>query len=204
MNGKIGKLVLATSNQGKIRELKAMLEAAGQTWEVLGLSDFPGYEAPEENGATFRENAALKAVAAAAYTGLPCLADDSGLCVDALEGRPGVRSARYAGEGHSDAANIQKLLQELREVPEEKRTAHFACALCLADPAGVLFECEGRCQGRIARECRGDRGFGYDPVFLLPDGRTMAELQPEEKNAISHRGRAYEQVLPRLTTQFQP
>ena len=192
------KLLLATTNLGKVRELKALLEKAKLPFEVVGLDAFPNYQSPEENGKTFAENARLKATACAKATGLLCLADDSGLCVDALQGAPGVHSARFAGAGHNDAANIEKLLELLKKVPTKSRTAHFACALCLSDPNGVIAECEGKCAGSIAAAPKGQNGFGYDPVFLLPDGRTMAELSAAEKNLISHRGRAYQAVLPRL------
>ena len=126
------------------------------------------------------------------------LADDSGLCVDALGGAPGVYSARFAGQGHDDDANIKKLLERMKDVPDGQRQARFVCSLCLAFPNGDFFVAEGDCVGTIARERRGKNGFGYDPVFLLPDGRMMAELSGTEKNLISHRGAAYQLVMPQL------
>ncbi|OJT21012.1 non-canonical purine NTP pyrophosphatase, RdgB/HAM1 family [Archangium sp. Cb G35] len=188
------RLLFATGNKGKLRELRGLV---GDAVEVVSLEDLPPIPEPEESGATFEENAELKARAYAAASGLPALADDSGLCVDALGGRPGVHSARYA-EG-DDKARYQKLLAELSGVPDDKRTAAFACALCLVRPGGgpAIIEV-GRCEGRIGHEPRGSHGFGYDPVFLLPGGKTMAELTSEEKAAISHRGVAFQKMLPHL------
>jgi XTP/dITP diphosphohydrolase len=188
------RLLFATTNAGKLRELRGLV---GDAVEVLALSDLPPVPEPVENGATFEENAELKARAYANATGVPALADDSGLCVDALGGRPGVHSARYA-EG-SDAARYEKLLRELSGVPDEKRTAAFVCALCLALPGQGAARIEvGRCEGRIGHEPRGSHGFGYDPVFLLPGGKTMAELTKEEKAGISHRGHAFQKMKPQL------
>ena len=192
------KIVLATTNAGKVRELSNMMSKANLDITVSGLMDYPDYRAPEENGATFRENARIKAVTAADTLGEVVLADDSGLCVDALDGAPGVYSARFAGEAHDDNANIEKLLSCLKDVPDGKRQARFVCALCLAFPTGDFFMAEGDCCGSIARERRGKFGFGYDPIFLLPDGRMMAELDGMEKNLISHRGAAYSLVMPQL------
>ncbi len=188
------RLLFATTNPGKLRELRGLV---GDAVEVLALSDLPPVPEPVEDGATFEENAEKKARAYAEATGLPALADDSGLSVDALGGRPGVHSARYA-EG-SDKARYEKLLGELSGVPDEKRTAAFMCALCLALPGrGPAIIEVGRCEGRIGHEPRGSHGFGYDPVFLLPQGKAMAELTSEEKAAISHRGRAFQKMKPRL------
>ena len=188
------RLLFATTNAGKLRELRGLV---GDAVEVLALSDLPPVPEPVENGATFEENAELKARAYAEASGLPALADDSGLCVDALGGRPGVHSARYA-EG-DDKARYQKLLAELSGVPDEKRTAAFMCALCLVQPGGGRAIIEvGRCEGRIGHEPRGSHGFGYDPIFVLPGGRALAELTSEEKAAISHRGRAFQKMLPHL------
>ncbi len=188
------RLLFATGNAGKLRELRGLV---GDAVEVVSLKDLPPIPEPEETGATFEENAELKARAYSAASGLPALADDSGLCVDALGGRPGVLSARYA-EG-DDRARYQKLLAELSGVPDEKRTAAFVCALCLVRPDGSPSIIEvGRCEGRIGHEPRGSHGFGYDPVFLLPGGKAMAELTPEEKAAISHRGVAFLKMLPHL------
>jgi non-canonical purine NTP pyrophosphatase, rdgB/HAM1 family len=192
------KIVLATTNAGKVRELSDMMSKANLDITVCGLMDYPDYCAPEENGETFGENARIKAVTASETLGEIVLADDSGLCVDALGGAPGVRSARFAGNGHNDDANIEKLLECMKDVPDGKRQARFVCSLCLAFPNGDFFVVEGDCPGTIARERRGTNGFGYDPVFLLPDGRMMAELSGMEKNLISHRGAAYKLVMPQL------
>jgi XTP/dITP diphosphohydrolase len=191
-------LILATNNAGKVREFSEIMRKAKLDITVRGLMDYPGYQAPEENGDSFGENARIKAVAAAEALGEVALADDSGLCVDALGGAPGVYSARFAGQGHDDAANIKKLLERMKDVPDGQRQARFVCALCLAFPNGDFFVAEGDCVGTIARERRGKNGFGYDPVFLLPDGRMMAELSGTEKNLISHRGAAYQLVMPQL------
>ncbi|MFL5354635.1 RdgB/HAM1 family non-canonical purine NTP pyrophosphatase [Archangium sp.] len=188
------RLLFATTNQGKLRELRGLV---GDTVEVVSLADLPPVPEPVEDGATFEENAEKKARAYAEATGLPALADDSGLCVDALGGRPGVHSARYA-EG-SDSARYQKLLGELSGVPDEKRTAAFACALCLVMPGKGRAVIEvGRCEGRIGHAPRGSHGFGYDPVFELPGGKTMAELTSEEKAGLSHRGVAFRKMRPHL------
>jgi len=187
-------LVMATRNPGKVRELRDLLDDLGVT--LLSLADFP--ELPEivEAGATFAENAAAKALEVARGTGRPALADDSGLVVDALGGRPGVFSARYAQDvtaprPPTDADNWQKLLQEMRDVPWEARGARFVCEIALARPDGRLFRVQGECAGRIAFAPRGNQGFGYDPVFWVPEyNATMAELGPAVKNRISHRARA--------------
>ncbi|MFM2151666.1 MAG: hypothetical protein RL199_101 [Pseudomonadota bacterium] len=186
------RVVLATRNVGKVREFADLLGTLGAAIELVPL-DASAPE-PEETGATFLENALLKARAAAAAMGLPALADDSGLCVDALAGEPGVRSARYA-EG-TDETRWQKLLRVLDRVPDDGRTARFACLLALVSADGtILATAEGACEGRITRSPRGDGGFGYDPVFEVGSdetGRTMAELTTAEKRAVSHRGRAFE------------
>ena len=183
------RLVFATTNPGKLREVAEILGAEGV--EVVGIDDVaPGWQVVED-GITFAENARIKARDLARRTGLPVLGDDSGLEVDALGGRPGVRSARYAGEDATDAENVTQLLAELGDVADHARTAAFRCALALAWPDGSLVEAEGRCDGRIARAPRGSGGFGYDPVFLDPaSGRTFGELPAEAKNAFSHRRRA--------------
>lgn len=186
---RLNELVLATRNPGKVREMVTLLADLGVT--VRSLSDVPGAPEVEEDGRTFAENAVKKAETIARFTGLPALADDSGLEVDALGGAPGVFSARYAGEGASDAANNAKLLAALAGVPPERRTARYRCVLALAVPGMPTVTVEGVCEGRIAEQPRGSGGFGYDPLFYLPHkGKTMAELAPEEKNAISHRGQA--------------
>ncbi|AGC43615.1 RdgB/HAM1 family non-canonical purine NTP pyrophosphatase [Myxococcus stipitatus DSM 14675] len=188
------KLLFATTNKGKLRELRALV---GDSVEVVSLADLPPVPEPEEDGETFEANAVKKALEYARATGLPALADDSGLCVDALDGRPGVLSARYAPG--DDKARYEKLLVELAGVPEAKRGASFRCALALVWPDGRTHVEEGRCEGRIGHEARGTHGFGYDPVFMFPDsGRSMAELTPEEKSAVSHRGAAFRKMKSRL------
>jgi XTP/dITP diphosphohydrolase len=187
-------LVMATRNPGKIRELKALLRDSGVT--LLSLADFPHLPEIPEEGATFGENAAAKALAVARLTGQPALADDSGLMVDALQGAPGVFSARYAQDRTTprpptDADNWGKLLSELKDVPWGERGARFVCELALATPDGRLRRARGECAGVIAVSPRGDTGFGYDPVFWVPEyAATMAQLGPEIKNQISHRAKA--------------
>lgn len=183
------RLILATENEHKVREIRELLADLDVEVAQLGELDDP----PElaETGETFAENARQKALACAQATGELCLADDSGLMVDALGGEPGVRSARYAGEGASQEALIEKLLGELEGVAMPERTARFVCALSLCAPEGEIGRWEGRVEGAITREPRGTRGFGYDPVFYYPPaGRTFAEIPAEAKNAVSHRGRA--------------
>jgi XTP/dITP diphosphohydrolase len=190
-----GKLVLATNNAGKLREFKELLDGCG--FELVTPRDLGVNFDPEETGGTFAENATIKAVEAARACGLVALADDSGLEVDHLGGRPGILSARYAGADRTDpdiseARQLELLLEEMRGVPDERRTARFHCVIAIATPgsAGVRLV-EGMFEGRIAQEPRGTNGFGYDPIFLLPErGATSAELPPEEKNRISHRGQA--------------
>ncbi|NHM26352.1 XTP/dITP diphosphatase [Desulfofundulus sp. TPOSR] len=183
------KLVLATRNQGKVRELNQLLSPLG--YEVVSLDQYPGVPEIIEDGATFKDNAVKKATAVARYTGQLALADDSGLEVDYLGGAPGVHSARFAGEGHDDRANNEKLLRLLAGVPPEKRTARFRCVVAVATPEGRVFTAEGTCEGVIADKPRGEGGFGYDPLFYVPScGKTFAELDPAVKNRISHRGRA--------------
>lgn len=189
------KLVLATANPGKLRELRALLAPRGI--EVLAQSDF-GLSSAEETGTTFVENALLKARHVAGVTGLAAIADDSGIEVDALNGRPGVYSARYAGPGASDEQNNRKLLEALAGVPPERRTARYRCVLAMvlsaSDPDPVI--CEGTWEGRIGLAPKGEGGFGYDPLFVLDDtGRTAAELGPEVKNRLSHRGQALRRLL---------
>jgi XTP/dITP diphosphohydrolase len=186
------RLVLASRNAHKEREFAALLAPH----ELVALPD--DVELPPETGETFEENAAVKARAAAAATGLPAVGDDSGIEAAALGGRPGVRSARYAGETATDGENLAKLL---REAPTGSALA-YVCALAYAEPGGAERVVLGRCTGTLAAEPRGDGGFGYDPAFLpddVPDGRTMAELSPQEKDAISHRGRAARELLALLS-----
>ncbi|MBI4374304.1 MAG: XTP/dITP diphosphatase [Deltaproteobacteria bacterium] len=183
------RLVIATRNRGKFEEISQSL--SGIHLDLIPLWEFSDIPQVAEDQPTFRGNAIKKAREICRQTGLPALADDSGLVVDALGGRPGVFSARFAGENASDEENLKKLLKELEKVPLEKRSARFTCVLALKFPDGREFIVEEACQGRIALEPRGEGGFGYDPVFLLPGlGKTMAEISPSEKNQISHRGRA--------------
>lgn len=182
-------LVVATFNRHKLQEIKAILP--GLALELRALSDFPGAVPPEEDGATLEENALKKARAAAAFTGLWALADDTGLEVDALGGAPGVRSARYAGEDADPARNNARLLAELAGLPPAARGARFVCVMALVSPAGEARVSRGVLEGCIAAAPRGGAGFGYDPLFLLEgSARTLAELPPGEKNALSHRARA--------------
>jgi XTP/dITP diphosphohydrolase len=177
------ELIIATHNQNKIVEFRRILKPLSV---AVSSADLPEVE---ETGTTFEENAYLKAVSACRATGLPGVADDSGLLVDALGGAPGIYSARYAGENATDAQRIAKLLEALRDVPAERRTAKFICAICCVFPNGDLLTARGECPGSIAFEPRGKDGFGYDPVFLT-NGKTFAELTGEEKDKISHRGKA--------------
>ena len=181
------RLLLATSNAGKVAELRQLLDGCG--WELVTPADLGLKLQVDESGQTYAENATMKAVNFARASGLVTLADDSGLEVDALNSRPGVLSARYAGADRTDAERVEALLAELRDVPDERRGARFRCVITIADPQGRVELVEGAVEGRIAREPRGANGFGYDPVFLLPDrGLTTAELPPDEKHAVSHRG----------------
>ena len=192
------KVVLATGNAGKVRELASLLEDFGL--EIVAQTDL-GVDSAEETGLTFIENAILKARHAAQITGLPAIADDSGIAVDALGGAPGIYSARYSGEGASDQQNLEKLLVALQGVPDDKRQAQFHCVLVYmrhaADPTPIV--CHGSWPGVITREPAGNGGFGYDPIFFVPsEGKTAAELSREEKSAISHRGRALKLLLEAL------
>ncbi|MDT0307823.1 RdgB/HAM1 family non-canonical purine NTP pyrophosphatase [Streptomyces sp. DSM 44917] len=198
------RLVLATRNAHKVTELRAILAAADPArpgLELVGADAFPEVPDVKETGVTFAENALLKAHALARATGLPAIADDSGLCVDVLGGAPGIFSARWAGRHGDDAANLNLLLAQLSDVPDEHRGAHFACAAALALPDGTERVTEGRLTGTLRRAASGEGGFGYDPV-LQPEGeeRTCAELSPEEKNAISHRGRAFRALAPLIAS----
>lgn len=194
------ELVVATRNAGKLREIRHLL--AGEGIAVLGLEAFPELPEVVEDGATFAANARKKAETIAQLTGRPCLADDSGLTVAALNGAPGVHSARYAGMQGDDAANNARLLQELANVPDSQRQAAFCCVMALCRPGAATALFEGRVTGRILHAPRGDGGFGYDPLFLV-DGceRTMAELPLAEKNRLSHRGQALRQVIVELAAQ---
>lgn len=186
-------MIIASKNAGKIEEFKALFQPAG--FEVLSLLDLKDAPDVEETGQTFKENARLKAEAIAKKYGCYALADDSGLVIDALDGRPGVYSARYAGESKDDQMNIEKVLSELDGVPMERRTAHFCCVLAVATPNGPTFYAEGKCEGLIAETPKGNNGFGYDPIFFLPDkNRTFAELTSVEKSTVSHRAKALQQL----------
>ena len=191
------RAVLATRNAGKVAELHRILAAYGV--ELVGLADVAAYEPGPETGETFAENALAKAREAAVATGLPAVADDSGLAVDALRGMPGVLSARWAGRHGDDPANNALLLGQLADVPDERRGAEFVCAAAWALPDGREGVVEGRLRGQLLRATRGTNGFGYDPLFL-PDGseRTSAELTPAEKDAVSHRGQAFRALAPVL------
>jgi XTP/dITP diphosphohydrolase len=190
-------MVLASGNKGKLREIKAILEPLGiavKTAHELGFT-----EDVEETGSTFAENAKLKALTVARALNLPVLADDSGLAVDALDGAPGVYSARYSGPGATDEKNCQKLLEALKDVPQEKRGAAFVCVMCCAKPGGECLSAMGRLEGRIGFEPAGYNGFGYDPLFFVPEkGCTAAQMSGEEKNTISHRGRALSTLMQTL------
>jgi XTP/dITP diphosphohydrolase len=193
-------LLLATTNRGKVAELTALFGDVGLT--LVALGSLPGKHAPViEDGATFLDNALIKARAGALETGMVTLAEDSGLEVDVLGGRPGVRSARFAGEGATDAQNNELLLSSLTEVEGDQRTARFRCVMVLIDPwsAGPPLVAEGRCEGSIARDPRGGGGFGYDPLFVVSgEDVTMAELPEARKNQISHRARAAAVLRPQL------
>ncbi len=187
------KVVIATKNRGKAKEFEQLFMSLGV--EVLTLLDLPESPDIEETGTTFEENAILKAEAIAAITGSIVIADDSGLMIDALDGRPGVFSARYAGDGHDDEANIDKVLDEMKHVPEEKRSARFYCALAIAGPRIDTITVSGSCEGMILSKRRGVNGFGYDPIFFVAsEEKSMAELSPEVKNKLSHRAHALKKL----------
>lgn len=182
-------VIIATKNKGKAKEFERMFLPLG--YEVKTLLDFDDIEDIEETGKTFEENALLKAEALCKITGQVVISDDSGLIVDALDGAPGIYSARYAGLEKNDQANMDKVLKELEEVPEAERTARFYCALAVAFPDGESLTVHGTCEGMILRERRGSHGFGYDPIFFVKEiGKAMAELEPEVKGRISHRAKA--------------
>jgi XTP/dITP diphosphohydrolase len=201
------RLVLATANRHKLTELTRILQAGRVEVGLAGLAEFPGAPEVAETGATFAENALLKARAIAGFTGLPAVADDSGLCVDALNGMPGVLSARWSGKHGDDEGNLRLVLAQLADVPDERRGAQFACAAALVLPAGREHVSEGVVTGSLIREPRGRNGFGYDPIFV-PDaaalaasgmsarGLTTAEMEPADKDRISHRGKALRGLAP--------
>jgi len=196
----MSRLLLASRNPGKLAELRRMLGAAGlDDVTVLGLTDVPWYTEPPETGTTFEENALIKAGAAASAACLPALADDSGLAVDALNGMPGVLSARWSGRHGDDLANLRLVLAQLADVPDERRGAAFVCAAALVLPDGRERVVTARWQGSLTREPRGTGGFGYDPIFVPEGGQvTSAQLDPLEKDAASHRGQALRAILPVL------
>ncbi len=190
------KLIVGSRNAGKIKEIQAVL--ADLPFEVSGLPD-GGIPDAEETGCTFRENAVIKAKYYSKYTGEYCLADDSGLEVDVLDGEPGVYSARYSGENATDADNNKKLLEALGGIPQEKRTARFRSVLAMAGPDGSLLLADGVCEGIILTEARGAGGFGYDPLFFMAEhGKTLSEMTLEEKNLVSHRGKALRNFKQKL------
>ncbi len=197
------KILIATTNPGKMAELSAMLDADVQ-W--VSLADFPDVPEVEEDGATFAENARKKATGYAHATGLWTIADDSGLVIDALDGAPGIRSARFSGDKPDGAGrtliddrNIEKVLDLMKDTPPDKRTARFVCSLCIASPEEILIETTGTLQGQIATEKHGRNGFGYDPIFYIPHlAKTAAQIAPAEKNKISHRAKATMQLKPLL------
>jgi len=191
------ELLLASSNPGKIREYRFLLDGLG--YQITTLAEQGITKVVTESGNSYEQNARLKAVAYARLSQLTTLADDSGLEVDALNGEPGVKSARFAGESATDAARVSFLLAKLKGVPREKRTARFKCVIAIATPGGQTELCYGECQGMIAFEAKGESGFGYDPIFHLPEiGKTMAELPLETKNQISHRARASQKARQAL------
>ena len=194
----MSRVFLASRNRKKIEEMQRILREHAPDLDVLGIDDVDHYDEPVEDQPTFEGNALLKARAALAHTGLPSLADDSGLCVDALNGMPGVLSARWAGPPKSDSRNNALLLAQLEDVPDDRRGAHFTCSVAFCAPGVDELVVEGRMDGRIIRETRGTGGFGYDVVFVADDhpGATTAELSIEDKDAISHRGKALRGLAP--------
>ncbi len=196
------KLVLATRNSGKLLEFRRILDEFGsQSLELVGLENFPDFGDVEETGDSFLDNALLKGETTAAVTGLPSISDDSGLCVDALGGAPGIYSARWSGVHGDDLANLQKVLQQMRDVPEGERGAHFICVAALAMPDGRTVHAEGRLNGKLLTAPIGDHGFGYDPIFL-PSGSeiSLAQFDAHAKDAISHRGQSLRARAPKITS----
>ncbi|MCM3769955.1 MULTISPECIES: XTP/dITP diphosphatase [Priestia] len=195
------EIIIATKNAGKVKDFETLFSPKG--FKVKSLLDFPEIEDVEETGVTFAENATLKAETISSALNKPVIADDSGLAIDALNGEPGVYSARYAGENKDDNANIEKVLQKLNGVPFEKRTARFHCALAIAVPGKRPEIVEGTCEGRILEEKKGENGFGYDPIFFVEKWNcSMAELSKEQKNQISHRANALQKLAPLIDAQF--
>jgi XTP/dITP diphosphohydrolase len=206
------RILLASTNPGKLTELSTMIGIGSNTLEWVCLADYPGIPEIEEDGTSFAENARKKALGYANLTGLWTLADDSGLVIDALDGGPGIYSARYAANecpsqnrDDLDIANYRKVLTNLKNVPDPDRTARFVCALCLASPDTILLETEGAVEGVINHSPAGDNGFGYDPIFYIPSlEKTAAQLTHKEKNLISHRGHAIETLKPLLGELLHP
>ncbi|HVX47083.1 MAG TPA: RdgB/HAM1 family non-canonical purine NTP pyrophosphatase [Mycobacteriales bacterium] len=198
----MSRLLLATRNAAKLVELRRIVTAP---IELIGLADVPEYDEAPETGATFADNALLKAREAVKHTGLPAVADDSGLTVQALNDMPGVLSARWAGKHGDDPANLRLVLDQIADVPDERRAGAFVCAAALVLPDGTERVVHGEITGRIIREPRGENGFGYDPIFV-PDGesRTTAEMSAQEKDAISHRGRAFRALSDHIAELLQP
>jgi XTP/dITP diphosphohydrolase len=195
------QILIATRNKGKVKEIRDLVEDLPV--QFRSMADFPDIPDVEEDGLTFEENALKKARTLSRETGLITLADDSGLCVDALDGRPGVLSARYGGQDSSDEEKCRRMLQEIDGVPDELRTARFVCVMALVDTKGMERTFEGVCEGKIIHELRGSEGFGYDPIFLYEEaGRTFAEMDRAAKNRVSHRGKALKQVADFLRQRY--
>lgn len=193
----MSRVVLATRNAGKLRELRR-LTAVLPDLEIVPVTEFPDVDDVVETGLTFEDNASLKALAVSSATNLPAIADDSGLCVDVLNGCPGIFSARWSGRHGDDEANIDLLLAQVADLPDDALTAHFHCTVALARPDQSVVLRSGEWNGHLTRTRRGDNGFGYDPIVELPDGRTVAELTDQEKNDLSHRALAFRALLPDL------
>ncbi|MCL0032797.1 XTP/dITP diphosphatase [Peptococcaceae bacterium] len=192
----MNKLLIATCNKGKLVEIEKLLSESGINVEVLSLDDYPDMPETIEDGVTFEQNAVKKAVEASKYTGLLTLADDSGLEVDYLDGKPGVYSARFAGDDKSDDANNKKLLEMMKDVKWEDRTARFKCVIAICTPNQKIHIAEGTCEGYILDKPRGEKGFGYDPLFYSPEfKKTFAELDMHEKNRVSHRSMAIKKAI---------
>lgn len=188
------RIVLATGNKNKIREIKEKFSSIDKL-DISSLEELNNIPEIDENASTFEGNALIKAKAICSFTGFPAMADDSGLVIDALNGEPGVYSARYGGANLSDIEKNRLVLSKMKDVPEGKRSARFICAIALAFPDGKTYTSHGVCQGRISKTPIGEKGFGYDPIFYIPESeKTMAQLAPEEKNRISHRGKAIDGI----------
>ena len=196
----VNKLVIATRNAGKITELRRILDSLSDgAIELVGVDQFPDLVDVQETGSTFKENSLLKATYTAAMTGLPSIADDSGICIDALGGAPGIFSARWAGVHGNDKANVEKVLDELKDVPDFKRGAHFICVAALAMPDGREMVEEGLFHGRILRAPIGNQGFGYDPIFSpLGMSISLAQMSGDEKDLVSHRGKSLRALAPHV------